>query len=152
MAAVIYATEADIVENLSGVSFRAGKPVTDIALNNILAQESQVIDQHIQQRYELEITDVDALIFLKKICIDLVIYRVTKIIRPRTIEPVPGAKTNTQEISHSSAFRVSMKMLVDIQDGVKTLPNIDLKARTFVSSTLQSDNVQQTFEKDKIQW
>lgn len=152
MAATIYATEADIVENLSGVSFGANTVVTTGALTNILAQESQTIDQHIQQRYTLPITDADALIFLKKICIDLVIYRVTKILRPRTIEPVPGARTNTQEISHSSAFRVSMKMLVDIQDGVKTLPNIDLKSRTFVSSTLESTNVQQTFEKDKIQW
>ncbi len=145
-----YCTEADIVENLAGVTFGVNTVVTSAALSNMIDQESQVIDQHIQSNNTIPVVDSDALIFLKKICIDLVIYRVTKVLRPKNIEPVPN--NATQDISHASAWRLAMQMLKDIKDGVTTLPNTDIQDKTFVSSTLNDDQVDSTFEKDTRQW
>ncbi len=148
-----YCVEADIVENLRGVSFGANTPVTTTALGNMIDQESQVIDQHIQGRYTIPVVDVDALVFLKKICIDLVIYRVTKVLRPKNIEPIPNKAT--QDISHASAWRVSMKMLKDLRAGDSVMPNTDLKGKTLVSSTQESDNTiasDSTFLRNTRQW
>lgn len=152
MAATIYATEAQIEANLKGVDFSAANSTVDsAALVEILEEESQVIDQHIQPNYTLEITDVDALIFLRKICIDLVVYRVAKILMPREQKFTPDGKV-IQDISYSGAFRKAMKMLKDLLERKIALPNIPVKSRVFVSSTLDTDNVTQTFEKDVRQW
>lgn len=145
-----YCLESDIVENLRGVTFGVSTPVTSTALGNMIDQESQVIDQHIQALSTIPVTDVDALIFLKKICIDLVIYRVTKVLRPKNIEPIP--KNATQDISHASSWRVSMMMLKDLKDGVTTLPNTTIESKTFVSSTLNTENFESIFERNVKQW
>lgn len=148
--AIPYCVEADIIENLRGVSFGAATPVTSTALGNIIDQESQVIDQHIQSRFTVPPVDADALVFLKKICIALVIYRVTTILRPRNIEPIPNKAT--QDISHASSWKAAMNMLKDLQSGETVLPNTDVTAKVFVSSTLETDGVEGTFKKDVKQW
>lgn len=148
--AIPYCVEADIVENLRKVSFSATTAVTSTALDNIIDQESQVIDQHIQSRFTVPPVDDDALIFLKKICIALVIYRVTNILRPRNIEPIPNKAT--QDISHASSWKAAMNMLEDLQSGETVLPNTDVTAKVFVSSTLETDGVEGTFKKDIKQW
>ena len=152
MAATIYATEAQIEINLKGVDFsEANADVDTAALTAILAEESQVIDQHIQPNYTLPITDADALIFLRKICIDLVIYRVAKILMPREQKFLPDGRV-IQDISYSGAWHKAMKMLKELLERKIALPNISVKSRVFVSSTLDTDNVTQTFEKDVRQW
>ena len=148
--AIPYCDEADIVENLRGVSFGASTPVTSTALGNIIDQESQVIDQHIQSRFTVPPTDDDALVFLKKICIALVIFRVTAIVRPKDIMPIPNDAN--QDISSASTWKAAMKMLKDLQSGETVLPNTDVSTKVFVSSTLETDNVKATFEKDVRQW
>jgi len=148
--AIPYCLEADILENLRGLTIGAATPVTTIALGNMIDQESQVIDQHIQSRFTVPPVDADALVFLKKICIDLVIYRVTKVLRPMNIEPIPNKAT--QDISHASAWKISMQMLKDLQSGETVLPNTDVTAKVFVSSTLETDGVEATFKKDVRQW
>ena len=150
--AVIYATEAQIEANLKGADFSAANATVDsAALTEILAEESQVIDQHLQPNYTLDITDPDALIFLRKICIDLVVYRVAKILMPKEQKFPPDGKV-IQDISYSGAWNKAMKMLKDLLSREIALPNISVKSRVFVSSTLDSDNVTQTFEKDVRQW
>ena len=148
--AIPYCEESDIIENLRGVSFGATTPVTSTALGNIIDQESQVIDQHIQSRFAVPPVDADALVFLKKICIALVIFRVTAILRPKNIEPIPNK--STQDISSGSTWKAAMKMLKDLQSGETVLPNTDVTAKVFVSSTLETDNVKATFKKDERQW
>ena len=148
--AIPYCDESDIIENLRGVSFGASTPVTSIALGNIIDQESQVIDQHIQSRFAVPPTDDDALVFLKKICIALVIFRVTAIVRPKDIMPIPNDAN--QDISSASTWKAAMKMLKDLQSGETVLPNTDVSTKVFVSSTLETDNVKATFEKDVRQW
>lgn len=150
--AVIYATEAQIEANLKGADFSAANATVDsAALTEILAEESQVIDQHIQPNYTLDITDVDALIFLRKICIDLVVYRVAKILMPKEQKFTPDGKV-IQDISYSGAWNKAMKMLKDLASRKIALPNISVKSRVFVSSTLDTCDIKSTFEKDTRQW
>ena len=149
--AIIYATESQIVANLKGLDVGVGKTITTAILSDILAEESQVIDQHLQPNYTLDITDADALIFLRKICIDLVVYRVAKILMPKEQKFTPDGKV-IQDISYSGAWNKAMRMLKEILSREIALPNISVKSRVFVSSTLDSDNVKQTFEKDVRQW
>lgn len=153
MAATIYATEAQIEANMKGVDFsEANAAVSTADLTTMLAEESQVIDQHVQPNYTLPITDADALIFLRKICIDLVIYRVAKVLMPRESKELPNGKI-IQDISHSSAYREAMKMLVRLAERKIALPNLAVKSRVFVSSTLESSTeIVQTFDKDVEQW
>ena len=149
--AVIYATEAQIIANLKGLVVGASNTITTAILSDILAEESQVIDQHIQPNYTLDITDADALIFLRKICIDLVVYRVAKILMPKEQKFTPDGRP-IQDISYSGAWNKAMTMLKNLLSREIALPNISVKSRVFVSSTLDSDNVTQTFEKDVRQW
>ena len=150
--AVIYATEAQIEANLKGLDFSESNAVVDsAALVDILAEESQVIDQHIQPNYDLDITDADALIFLRKICIDLVVYRVAKILMPKEQKFTPDGRV-IQDISYSGAWRKAMDMLKKLASREIALPNGAVKTKVFVSSTLDTDNVRQIFEKDIRQW
>jgi len=43
-------------------------------------------------------------------------------------------------------------MLKKIQEGKATLPETDLKTKTFVSSTLETDAFASTFKRDTVQW
>ena len=150
--AVIYATEAQIEANLKGVDFsEANAVVNTAALVDILAEESQVIDQHIQPNYDLDITDADALIFLRKICIDLVVYRVAKILMPKEQKFTPDGRV-IQDISYSGAWRKAMDMLKKLASREIALPNVAVKSKVFVSSTLDTCNIKPTFEKDTRQW
>ena len=150
--AVIYATESQIEANLKGADFSAANAIVDsAALTEILAEESQVIDQHIQPNYTLDITDAAALIFLRKICIDLVVYRVAKILMPKEQKFTPDGKV-IQDISYSGAWNKAMKMLKDLLSREIALPNVPVKSRVFVSSTLDTCDIKSTFEKDVRQW
>jgi len=146
-----YATEAQIEANLKGFDASTGDTVDSAALTDLIAEESQVIDQHIQGRYDLPVTDVDALVFLRKICIDLVVYRVSKILMPREQKELPNG-TVIQDISHISAWRVAMKMLRDLKDGETTLPSTTEQAKNFFSSFQDDENTDKNFELDKKQW
>ena len=150
--AVIYATEAQIEANLKGADFSAANATVDsAALTEILAEESQVIDQHIEPNYTLNITDADALIFLRKICIDLVVYRVAKILMPKEQKFLPDGRV-IQDISYSGAWRKAMDMLKKLLNREIALPNVAVKSKVFVSSTLDTCDIKATFEKDLRQW
>jgi len=147
-----YATEAQIEANLKGADFSAANSTVDsAAMVDLIAEESTVIDQHIQAHYTLPVTDADSLIFLRKICIDLVVYRVAKILMPREQKFLPDGKI-IQDISYSGAWRKAMAMLKEISKGDLTLPGQVVEAKTFVSSTLETDGVVQIFERNVKQW
>lgn len=146
-----YATKADIELNLKGVTFSASTSVTSDGLVAMISQESSVIDQHISSRYALPITEASALLFLKKICIDLVVYRVTKVLQPKNATPIPQDKA-IQDISHSSVYREAMRMLRSVSDGSIALPVEEQSTRTIVSSTAVDDDQETTFELEEQQW
>lgn len=146
-----YAAASDITENVKGLTVSATTAVTSDALADMISQESAVIDQHILPRYTLPITNATSLLFLKKICIDLVVYRVTKVLQPKTAPAAPDDKV-MQDISHSSAYREAMKMLRNLMDGTMTLPGETAKTVNFFKSTAVDDDIETNFDADCRQW
>lgn len=146
-----YCTESDILENMRGVDFNSQSAVTDTALGNMITQESQFMDGFIQGRYNLPLTDSDALTFLKKICIDLVVYRVTKVLQPKDQLPLPSDKAR-QDISTGSAYRVVIQMLKSVKDGSCPLPNTPVKSIKLFSSEAVDQGWEGVIKKDEQQW
>lgn len=128
-----YCSESNVTDNLKGVTISGSTKITSDALASYIAEESAVIDAHISPRYTLPISDATALIFLRKICIDLVVYRVTKTLQPAQPVPVPvdGA---VQEISHVTAYKEAMRMLRDIKAGKGVMPGEDIAGTEFFNS------------------
>ena len=145
-----YCVASDVTDNLKGVTVSGSTVVTTDTLGDIIAQESAVIDQHIRARYTLPISDATSLLWLKKICIDLCIYRVTKILQPKVASPIPADAT--QEISHVTAYREAMKMLKNILTGAMTLPGETEKSVNFFSSTAVNNDDTMEFESGVDQW
>lgn len=146
-----YAIKADIADNLKGVIFTETSPVTDSTLSDMISQESATIDMHILPRYDLPITDVTSLLFLEKICIDLVVYRVKTVLQPKSALPQPDSKV-AQEIVSSSPHKEAMRMLKAILAGKMTLPGESTKSINFVSSTAVDNDTQTEFDSEKQQW
>ena len=146
-----YATQSDISDNMKGATFTAVTAVTDTTLANMLSQESAVIDQHIIPRYTLPITDASALLFLEKICIDLVVYRVKTVLQPKSALPQPDGKI-AQVIVSSSPHKEAMRMLRAILKGEMTLPGESIKAINFISSTAVNNDHTTLFDDEEQQW
>lgn len=134
---VDYCTASDVTDNLKGVVVDTTTTVTTATLAKIISQESAVIDQHIRARYTLPITDAVSLLFLEKIAIDLSVFRISKILQPKVAAPIPDQKGRgtSQDISHVTAFKLSMQMLRDILNGKTTLPGETETATNFIAST-----------------
>ncbi|MGR3220011.1 MAG: phage protein Gp36 family protein [Candidatus Anammoxibacter sp.] len=147
-----YATETNITNNLKAFDPTAsGAAVDSTKLATYIEEESQVIDMHIQSRYALPVTDDDAKIFLRKICIDLVVYRVAKVLMPREQIQLPNG-TTIQDISQIGAWRNAMKMLKDLMDGTTTLPSTTEDSKVFASSYQDTNDTKKNFELDVKQW
>jgi|11BtaG_2_1085332.scaffolds.fasta_scaffold23159_3 phage gp36-like protein len=117
-----YALEADIVEELKGVTFSATSQVTTDAVADFLNQADAVIDMYVGKRYATPLTAAAALLVVKKIAIDIVVYRITKILNLKKSVPVPDSNI-PQDITEGSAYRESMKMLTAIRDNKLDLPD-----------------------------
>lgn len=145
-----YCDASDITANLKNVTFGASTTVTSPALADMISQESAVIDQYISPRYTLPVSDATALLFLQKICIDLVIYRVARILQPKVQAPIPAE--GGQDISHVTAYREAMTMLKNIMNGKTSLPGESVKDINFFKSTAVDDDDNMTFEFETEQW
>lgn len=146
-----YAVKADIDAELKGITFGATTAVTATALDNLITQESAVIDMHVMVRYNLPVVEASALLVLKKICIDLVSYRIRKILQPKEVLPQPDDKA-TQEIVSSSTFREAMRMLKDLSTGKMSLPGEAQKSTNFINSTAVNEDIPTEFEFGVKQW
>lgn len=146
-----YCASSDVVANMKGVAFSATSTPTATALADMISQESAVIDAHLT-RYTLPIAGAAALLFLEKICIDLVVYRVTKVLAPKAPPQVaPDGKT-MQDISHASAYREAMRMLKALMKGEMTLPGETLTSTKFFSSTAVDCDEEMTVDYSETQW
>lgn len=143
-----YATQADIEGELQGVTFPI-EPVTVSVLSGYLDQESALIDQHIGVIYELPITDTSALLYLKKICIDLVVYRVIKVLASKSVEG------DNRDISREKvAYDAAIKVLEMIESGDKNLAGATRNSTQtkIISGTPASTSTERIFKKDTVQW
>ena len=147
-----YATQADIEANLKGTDlFTEVSSVTVSALASMISQESATIDMHILPRYDLPIANATSLLFLEKLCIDMVVYRVKTVLQPKSALPQADGKV-AQEIVSSSPYKEAMRMLKAILAGKMTLPGEATKSINFVSSTAVDNDTQTEFDSEEQQW
>ena len=145
---VDYCTSADVIANLKGFVVTSSSSVTTATLAEMVSEESAVIDQHIRPHYTLPVSDSVALLLLKKIAIDLVVYRASKVLQPESPVPIPDqdGKGVAQGISHVSAYREAMTMLKDLKNGKTTLPGESVTATNFIKSSAVDDDDPAAFD------
>ena len=153
-----YATEEDIRSELKEAEFEGDTLVTAAAIADFLAQEGAKIHAFIAQRYTTPISENDspqAYALLKKIEIDLVTYRVVKVMDKSKSVPIPDERVVT-EITEGTAYNESMKMLYALQKGKIDLPDAtetdpDAGFGSFHSESINSD-VDPVFDVTEQQW
>lgn len=150
-----YALAADIVEEMKGISFTSTSSVTDAAVLDFLDQADAEINMYIGKRYATPPTAAEALLLLKKIAIDIVVYRVTKILDLTKSIPIPD-KAIPQNITEGTAYRNSIDMLKAIRDDKMDLPG---ETEINTSGGLASfhtepgnTGIEPCFEKGVVQW
>lgn len=146
-----YCADTDVIENLKGIVIDANSAVTTTALDNMITQVSAMIDAYIQTEYALPITSTKSLDFLKMICIDISVYRVTKVLQAKNALPAPDIRV-TQEISHGSAYKESMGTLHDLKNGKIQLPDENKKTQNQFSSTAVNNAEEYVFKHSEQQW
>ena len=146
-----YCDQTDIEENLKAVTFSATTAVTATALTNMIARKSAFIDSMIQVKYILPISDATALLYLKDICIDLVVFDVTKVLQAKNALPAPDLKV-TQEISVGFCYKQALKMLEKLANGSVALPSEDIKSVSNMRSTAVDDDAKYNFKLEEQQW
>lgn len=117
-----YATASDINNELKQITFSATSAVTEGAVLDFLDQADAVIDMYISQRYATPVTASASLLVLKKIAIDIVVYRVAKILDLKKSVPIPDGNI-IQDITNGDAYKESMKLLIAIRDNKMDLPS-----------------------------
>lgn len=152
-----YATQANIEHELKNIVFVAdgAKGISTVALAEFLEQADATIDMYLGGRYSTPITGANSLNILKKIAIDIVVYRVTKISNLSKSVPIPESGV-IQDITEGSAYRESMRMLKDIRDNVMSLPDATLLNTSsglgsFHTEPLNSC-IKPVFDKELQQW
>lgn len=149
-----YAVQADIENEFKRVSFDdPNDAISNVALSDFLDQADSVINMYIEKRYLLPIVSSNALLVLKKIAIDIVAYRVTKILSLTKSVPIPDGRV-VQEITEGTAYRESMNLLKGIGSNDFDLPGEDLKnpASGLSSFHVDNPNIAPIFQKGVDQW
>jgi phage gp36-like protein len=145
-----YCTNADVIANLKGVSITSSTAITTSGLEDIIEQESAIIDSFLT-RYTLPIASAGGLSVLKKICISLCVYRVSLILQPKTIRPTADGNVE-QDISSAADYKNAMKMLKMLADGSLNLPSETKKSLAFFSSSAVNNGDTTQFVHDETQW
>lgn len=147
-----YALESHIVGEMKGVTFSSSSFVTTSKISEILDEADAEINGYINARYNLPITDSSALLFLRKIAIDIVVYRVSKILEIKSSKPIPDGRI-IQDISSASTYRQAIKVLEGIRDGKNQLYGATLKSSVGnVKSYNNTNNIEPQFKVDEQQW
>jgi phage gp36-like protein len=148
-----YSAVTDIENELKNTTFSSTSIVTSTAVSDFISQADATIDMYLSKRYSLPITDATALIVLKNISIDIVTFRVAKILDLKKSGSIPDNHV-VQDITNGDAYKESMRKLVAIRDGV-----MDLIGETAITpqsslSSLQYENSDLVpfFQKGVDQW
>lgn len=150
-----YATSADIIAEIKGFDPDEESSVTSDAVDDFLTQADAVINMYIGKRYTTPVTATAALEVVKKIEIDIVVYRIAKILNLKKSVPIPDSNI-IQEVTEGSAYRDSMKMLAAIRDNKMDLPG---ETETSAAGGLASFHteagnldIEPCFKKGEQQW
>ncbi len=142
-----YAETTDIATELQGYDTQKGIVTNDI-LEGYIAQESALIDQYLATKYITPVTEDSPLLVLKKICIDLVTYRVTKVLS------FHSAMDENGSTAEYKAYRAAIKWLERVESGELPLNGaalIESKSNTVFYAPDEGVS-ERVFKKDTIQW
>jgi len=117
-----YALESDIIEEMKGIAFGSAGQVTSDAIAGFLDQADAQINMYLGKRYDTPITGASSLLIVKKIAVDLVVYRASKILNLKKSVPIPHSNI-PQEMTAGSAYRESIKTLTMLRDNKLDLPD-----------------------------
>jgi phage gp36-like protein len=117
-----YAVLADIEAELKKVVFTANSPINIDAINDFLDQADALINMYIGNRYATPVTAPQSILVLKKIEIDIVVYRYAKITNLKRSVNIPDERP-IQDITEGSSYKESMKLLAGIRDNIFDLPD-----------------------------
>jgi len=150
-----YCTSANIAAELKNMPISTTSNVTSASVLEFIEQADAIIDMYIGQRYATPVATAQAVNILKKISIDIVVYRIAKILDLSKSNPVPDGVI-IQDITEGSAYRESMNMLKAIRDNVMALPSATLidaasGLLSFHSESANSDIIP-VFKKESQQW
>ncbi len=149
-----YALSTDIETEFRDLDLTAGpnKSLIKSDIDAFLDETEAFINTHLSNRYELPIVGFESLLLLKKIEIDLVAFRVAKILNLKRETPIPDSRIE-QDLNYSAAFQQSTRLLNDLFEGTILLPDNDPKtAGSGISSFNQTNNIQPIWERDTRQW
>ena len=150
-----YASTADIQAELKNLNVSATSAVTSAAISDFLDQSESLINMHVGKRYVTPITATESVLVLRKIEIDFVVYRVSKILDLKKSVPIPDARV-IQDITEGSAYRDSMKTLMAIRDNKMDLPGETLINNSSALSSFHTETgnsgIVPLFEKGVQQW
>jgi len=150
-----YALKTDILNEMKGLALDATTSVTGAAVVGFISEADAVIDMHLNKRYTTPVTASASLLVVKKISIDIVAYRVAKILSLKKALPIPNPNV-VQEITEGSSYRESMKMLRAIRDNEMDLPGESLTDSTSSLASFHTETgnsaIVPLIEKDSQQW
>ena len=150
-----YATIANIESELKGVIFTTTSQVKSTAVLEFLDQADALINLYISERYIIPITGQYSLEVLRQIEIDLVTWRVSKILDLTKSEPIPATGV-PQEITEGSAYRRSLLLLKDIKANKCDLPDAEeinpIAGLASFHSDPANSNITPVFDKQEQQW
>lgn len=115
-----YCTYQQVQSEFPSLDVSGTPAITSTEIDRFIEEESQVIDDHVGKRYTLPIIGVGALIRLRKICIDLVSYRIAKILRITPLD-VSSDGAVYQKNGYLVAYEAAMKQLKAYENGVDFL-------------------------------
>lgn len=148
-----YASVEEIKSELKNLTINADSALIKSDIESFLAQAASLIDTSISNRYVLPIesASTDALNVLKKIEIDIVVYRCDKILNLKKAQPIP--KGIRQLNTTGDAYRESMKLLKKIVEGTITLSDVDTLSKGQGVESLNSINsIDPDFNSGVQQW
>ena len=154
-----YAAKEDIANELRSIDVftASGKEITIAKVDQFLIESDAEINSKLQNRYVMPLVDAttEALELLKKIEIDLVAYRIAKILNLKKDMPIGGDGTRTivQTLNEGAAFKLSQKLLNDLNSGVIILDGAtQLSTAQGNRSVVVDCDVTSVIEKDTTQW
>lgn len=146
-----YATATDIVEEFKRLDIESVDSImTTAKVERFIDESSAEIDIYLSAKYETPITGSTSLLFLKKICIDLVAFRLVKIISIK--KAVPASNDAYQEILEGRFYNEAMEKLKMLAYGKLVLPDAVSQGSASIRSYNVANDTEPVFRKDERQW
>jgi len=150
-----YANICDVATEFKGIEFDADSGVKPDTVEKFLEQDEAFIHTYIGERYTTPVTSTEGIEVLKKIEVQLVAFRIDKILDLTGSRPVPKAGI-IQSNDRAFCYKEAIDYLKSIRDNKMNLPGTDelvpdAGLASFHTEPGNSDIVP-LFDKEEQQW